>query len=137
MKKKLLLITGLLLLATAAFAFDREKVMRNLEFQDMWISSGSKAFVIYCYAEKYESQTLVNNMISTGDSSPKPSGEYWELINKVLNGYDTAKGDTFVIVITFFGGTTTGSFICEYTSATKYNYWFFNKLIIVEENGKT
>jgi hypothetical protein len=113
MKKKLLLITGLLVLATAVFAMEAESMMTY---------SGRLAAVGYRYEGKYKGQTVANTLQSV--ESTKPSKDHWELINRVLNKYDTEKGDTFGIIIAFTRGGVY-SFICEYTSATEYKYWFF------------
>jgi hypothetical protein len=116
MKKKLFLIAGLLVLATAVFGYDSET---------MWTSSGRSAVVGCDYYGKYMGKIIVSNFISSGRfRSTKPSTEHWELINRVLNKYDTEKGDTFMIGIVFSGNYTVGSFVCEFTSATQYNYWF-------------
>jgi hypothetical protein len=120
MKKKLLLITGLLVLATAAFAED----------EVMWTSSGRRAEVSYEYLGQYYGQKAANVAVSTAGRNSKPSADHWDLVRKVLNKYDTEKGDTVMIVMGFFFShtiPTVSVFICEYTSATQYDYWFFEK----------
>jgi hypothetical protein len=116
MKKKLLLITGMLLIATAGFA---------VEWETMRTSSGREAFVMYGYMGKDESQTLLDDLIPAKSQPTKPSEDYWEIINKVLSKYDIAEGDTFSMIITFQLSTTFTLFICKFTSAIDYEYWAF------------
>jgi hypothetical protein len=122
MKKKLLLITGLLVLAaTAVFGRDSETV---------WTSSGRMAIINSDYKGKYKGQTLADGPGHEIYGSTKPSGAFLELVKRTLNGYDTAEGDTFEILIVLDADMSIylqkwGLFYCEYTSATEYNYWFF------------
>jgi hypothetical protein len=125
MKKKLFLITGLMLLATAVFADDMEV---------MWTSSGRMALVLYQYMGQYKGQEAVSyNVVKSAKFRiSKPSADHWDIVREVLNKYDTEKGDTFLIMMGFAITPTSTTLpstftevICEFSSATEYHYWVF------------
>jgi hypothetical protein len=118
MKKKLLLIMGLLVLATAVFAQDSEI---------MWTSSGRRANVGYAYLGKYEGQARANNIANDYNYNyVQPTNEHLEIIRWALNKYNYTVGDTFLVFFSLSRGVYYTAY-CEFTTSERYKYWVYAK----------
>jgi hypothetical protein len=90
-------------------------------------TSAGRYLVSYFYEGKNQGQKEADDMVKWGGKRSIPSAIHWECINYVLRIYQPTIGDTFTITMTpgWYRSTYAFDFVCEYTSATKYNYWFF------------
>jgi hypothetical protein len=119
MKRKLLLIASLMLLATAAFSKDMEV---------MWTSSGRQALVGCKYKGKNNGQFEADvEARMPGFIRATPDKDHFEIIHWALNKYNYTAGDTFYVYFSYFSMYAGGDYvaICEFTSARNYNYWFY------------
>jgi hypothetical protein len=97
-------------------------------------TSAGVYWVYYWDAGRYQGQKKANYFTAgpeTGanDREAVPNNIHWECINYVLRRWVPHTGDTLVISMTPAGGNySTFNFVCEFTSATQYKYWFFEHL---------
>jgi hypothetical protein len=83
--------------------------------------------VSYFYEGRNQGQRQADIAVAWGGKGSKPSAVHWECLNYILRKYQTTTGDTFVVTVTpgWYRSTYMYRFVCEFTSATRYNYWFF------------
>jgi hypothetical protein len=92
-------------------------------------TSAGVYWVSYWYEGKNQGQSRTNWFLAGpetggGCTISVPNKIHWECLNYILSMLTPTKGDTFVVGIKKPGSFTSFSFVCEFTSATQYNYWF-------------
>jgi hypothetical protein len=126
--KKAFFVIVFVLLATAVFGQQNVVgVVRN----DLVKTSAGEYIVAFVYDGKNHGQKWVNLYTSEefNGKSSVPTNQHWECINFIFRNYFSThtRGDTFHFMLfdrrsDIYDGFV---FICEFTSATQYNYWFF------------
>jgi hypothetical protein len=114
--KKIVFFSVFLLLSTIVFG---EGTTVN--------TSNGPYLVSYFYEGRNQGQHQADTAVRWGGTRSTPSKVHWECINYILGLYQQTAGDTFVITMTpgWYRSAYNFRFVCEFTSATRYNYWFF------------
>jgi predicted PurR-regulated permease PerM len=119
---KICVIMAFLFIATVVFAQSIIQIRT---------SSGKPYQVIEMYMGKYQGQAEANELVAKGWIARKLDREHQEIIRRVLEQYVTETGDTYVMIISQLpiGSSVLHiAVVCEFTSATTYNYWFKEKM---------
>jgi hypothetical protein len=116
--KKVLFILLLMLLAASGFARDSGYIIASDWYNYYFICDNLGV---------YKGQGMANTLASSWPRT-NPTNVHLEVINKVLNRYNTRTGEAYLI---YFAQVWEGRAarewwcVCEYTSNTSYNYWLF------------
>jgi len=126
--KKTAFITVFILLTTTVFA--EEQLLINDEA--IVSSNGILYSVGLVYNGKNNGQKQANDinksmqMVPYGERLSSLSKEQFEIINKILNRYNTSTGDTFSFLLKkVYNNNFVVMVICEMTSSTQYKWWAF------------
>jgi hypothetical protein len=115
--KKVLFILVLALLVVSVFAIDG--YIRASDWYNYYF--------ICDYAGMYAGQGRADSL-TRQYSRTQPAKVHLEVINEVLDHYNTEIGETYLVFLTkVWDGQSAGAWycVCEFTSNTRYKYWFF------------